>query len=334
MSVIIGWRQVYGAAVIAAMSLPLTAQSALVKTAPPPSSNIPAAIDATADPAPRMASGVTDVSAQVRVTQNGFGRNHQTGIWTATMTVANTTNSPISGPLKVALTQLTAGDTMTNATGSYNGDPYITLPGVATLNAGQSASVPIQFNNSSNGYINYVPKTYSGVFPFTVACPIATGVVGSAYTSALVASGGVQPYTYSTPIGNLPTGLTLNTSTGAITGMPALGVFDFTAQVADSSGGPPATSPCSISSKMNQTITLDPPPPTPGTAPVQYTLGATVTSNLPITFFPDGTGTAICSISGNTLTIGTPGTCVIHAQQSGDATYYPAPDVKETFVAN
>jgi hypothetical protein len=84
--------------------------------------------------------------------------------------------------------------------------------------------------------------------PLTLACPSATAQVGIAYTSALTAAGGVTPYTFSST-GSLPPGLTLNSSSGALTGTPsAPGQFAFTAQVVDSSGlaAGTLTSSCAI----------------------------------------------------------------------------------------
>jgi hypothetical protein len=70
----------------------------------------------------------------------------------------------------------------------------------------------------------------------TLACPAAIAQVGASYSSALTAAGGVPPYTFSNT-GNLPGGLTLNASTGTITGTPTTaGAFSFTAKVVDSSG--------------------------------------------------------------------------------------------------
>jgi hypothetical protein len=72
--------------------------------------------------------------------------------------------------------------------------------------------------------------------PVTLACPASTAQVGTAYSSALTAAGGVPPYTYS-DTGSLPPGLALNTTSGAVTGTPtSAGTFAFTAQVKDTSG--------------------------------------------------------------------------------------------------
>lgn len=75
----------------------------------------------------------------------------------------------------------------------------------------------------------------SAVTIITISAPISTAQVGIAYSSSCAASGGVPPYTYSISSGALPTGLSLNTSTGAITGTPTTaGQFQFTCFVSDS----------------------------------------------------------------------------------------------------
>jgi hypothetical protein len=69
----------------------------------------------------------------------------------------------------------------------------------------------------------------------TAAVPNAT--VGVAYSTTLVASGGVQPYTWSLDGGSLPTGLTLSAA-GVISGTPSgtPGLSSFTARVRAADG--------------------------------------------------------------------------------------------------
>lgn len=50
---------------------------------------------------------------------------------------------------------------------------------------------------------------------------LPNGTVGSIYSTTLSASGGTAPYTYSITSGSLPAGLSLNTSTGVISGTPS-----------------------------------------------------------------------------------------------------------------
>jgi len=76
-------------------------------------------------------------------------------------------------------------------------------------------------------------------------CPIITvnpatlpnGSVGTAYNQIVSGSGGTAPYTFSISSGALPTGLTLNSVSGAITGVPATAAtFNFTITATDSTG--------------------------------------------------------------------------------------------------
>lgn len=74
----------------------------------------------------------------------------------------------------------------------------------------------------------------------TTAGALAAGVVGTPYNVTLGASGGISPYVWSVSSGNLPTGLTLSSSSGIISGTPmASGSYSFTIKATDS--GVPTT---------------------------------------------------------------------------------------------
>src|SRR6185436_3441646 len=63
-----------------------------------------------------------------------------------------------------------------------------------------------------------------------------------------------------------------------------------------------------------------------------YTVTATATSGLPVTFSIDAVATAICTIAGSTVSFTSAGTCVIDANQAGNATFIAAPQVQQTFA--
>ncbi len=70
-----------------------------------------------------------------------------------------------------------------------------------------------------------------------VATVLPSGGVGSLYSQTISAAGGIVPYNYSVSAGVLPMGLTLNSTTGVITGMPvAVGQYNFTLRATDSNG--------------------------------------------------------------------------------------------------
>ncbi len=91
--------------------------------------------------------------------------------------------------------------------------------------------------------------TLTVVSPLTVGTTsLPGGLTGNAYSQTLAASGGFGADTWSVTSGSLPPGLTLASSSGAISGTPtATGTHDFTVQVTDS-GSPQmsATEPLSI----------------------------------------------------------------------------------------
>jgi len=91
----------------------------------------------------------------------------------------------------------------------------------------------------------------------TSTSPLPNGTTNVAYNSsgAVSATGGIAPVTFAITGGTLPHGLSLNTSTGLITGTPDttannFGVFNFTVQVSDSAI-PPQTPSKAFSMTIN-----------------------------------------------------------------------------------
>lgn len=137
------------------------------------------------------------------------------------------------------------------------------IGGIGSLTWSLSAGTlpPTLTINPSSGVISGTPST-PGTFNFTIqatdtfpqsttralsitidAAPVPPnitttslpgGTVGTAYNQTLQRSGGTASFTWSVS-GTLPSGLTLATSTGVISGTPtAAGTFNFTPQVTDS----------------------------------------------------------------------------------------------------
>ena len=77
---------------------------------------------------------------------------------------------------------------------------------------------------------------------------LANGVAQSSYSAAISASGGAQPYVWSITAGALPAGLTLNSSTGVISGTPTTaGTSSFTVTATDQGTPTPKTKSAPLS---------------------------------------------------------------------------------------
>lgn len=95
------------------------------------------------------------------------------------------------------------------ATGTYS-----TTITIASTNASNSPqSIPVSLIVS--------PPTSNPTPPIITAdCPLPNGTVGSSYSVILGASGGTTPYNWSLSSGSLPSGLSLNSNAGIISGTP------------------------------------------------------------------------------------------------------------------
>jgi large repetitive protein len=115
----------------------------------------------------------------------------------------------------------------------------VTAYTVTGLGPGQTyyfAVTAMDGNGNESGYSNEVSQGISGSLLVDTSQMQATWKPGQSVSVAFSASGGIGPYTYSI-LGNLPSGMSLNTSTGILSGTPAkAGNFTFTVKVTDSTG--------------------------------------------------------------------------------------------------
>ena len=96
-----------------------------------------------------------DVSATVRMTQQGATLNRATGKYAGGVTLTNTGGTALTGPLRLVLGGLTSGVSLDNASGANGGVPYVAIAG--PLAAGASVNVALAFSNPNRTVVSYTP---------------------------------------------------------------------------------------------------------------------------------------------------------------------------------
>ena len=158
--------------------------------------------------------------------------------------------------LTYAITGFQYSDTQATAT---TGAPSLSTTATQSSPAG---TYPITITQGTLAAANYTFSLVNGTLTVTSSAltldttSLPIGKVGVSYSTTLTASGGIAPYTWSISIGSLPAGLSLDSSTGVISGTPtAPGVLTFTVQVADSESSPAIqTVPLSIAVNSNEAV--------------------------------------------------------------------------------
>lgn len=140
---------------------------------------------------------------------------------------------------------LPAGMTLNAQTGAITGTPTAVSTATFTVQLSDgSATATRQFTIR----INPPPTITTTTLP--------NGGQNQAYSTTLTASGGTPPLTWSIASGSLPQGLSLNASTGVISGTPAAtGSFAITFRVTDAAGAA-STAPLNLTVASASSITI------------------------------------------------------------------------------
>jgi len=210
---------------------------------------------------------------------------------TAQIGVAYTQTFTASGgaaPYTLAVSGLPAGLSTTGTTSSS-----VTVSGTPT--AAGSFSLDVTGTDSSTGT---GPVSISQPFTLSVSAPTLaltppagtlSATYATVYNQQYTASGGTGPYTYSVSAGALPAGLSLDPTSGVLSGTPTVtGLFTFSVRATDSStgtGAPFARTQNYVMQVAAPTIVVSPPTLANATAASSYSATISASGGIgPYTF--------------------------------------------------
>lgn len=226
---------------------------------------------------------------------------------------------------------VTIGGYAATVTSSSDTQVVATVPSPATLPAGkQTVAVA-----TAGG----VTLPAVGAFTFLAVAPVftgagapGTGTFGVPYSYTYTASGLPAP-TFAVSSGTLPAGLSLS-SAGVLSGTPtSAGPATFTVTASNGTSPDASIEQTITVAQAAQAITFTSDAPSAAATGDTYTVAATGGASAnPVTFSIDDASTATCSISGDTVTLDHSGTCVVDADQEGNANYAAAPQAQQTIA--
>ncbi|MEG3178543.1 putative Ig domain-containing protein [Sphingomonas sp. RB3P16] len=255
---------------------------------------------------------------------------------TQTISFAALANASLSAsPLTLAATAssglvVTFSSTTTGVCTVVGSSVTLLTTGTCTITADQPGNANVAAATQVQRSFTVTPAS------LTVTPGAVSGAsVGGSYSQANPAAGGTAPYSYTLASGALPAGTTLGASTGTVTGAPTTAsAFSYAIQASDSQGVPAtaisatvsgtiaqATQTISFAALANASLSASP-----------LTLAATASSGLAVTF--SSTTTGVCTVAGSSVTLLTPGTCTITADQPGNANVAAATQVQRSFTVN
>ena len=272
-----------------------------------------------------------------------------------TLTVAASGGGPVPQAITFTSTPppspVVGGSYTVTATGGASGNPVtFTIDGSGTPGACSISGAVVSFtgvgtcvidaNQAGNANYTAAPQVEQPVtigqgtqaITFT-STPPPSPVVGGSYTVTATGGASGNPVTFTIDGSGTPGACSISGAVVSFTGVGTCVIDANQAGNASYAAAPQVQQSFAIGQGTQAITFTSTPPPSPvvgGSYTVTATGGA---SGNPVTFTIDGSGTpGACSISGAVVSFTGIGTCVIDANQAGNASYAAAPQVQQSFA--
>jgi hypothetical protein len=266
--------------------------------------------------------------------QQSFG----IGLQTQTVTIASSAplNAVVSGPTYAPVATATSGLAVTLTIDFSSSGVCTVSSGVVSLQA--VGNCTIDANQAGNGSFNAAPQVQqvfivgkgSQVVTFTSVAPTAVQVQGTAYSPSASSSAG------------LPVVLAVGTQSSAICTISS-GTVSFQSVGtcvlnANQGGNVNYNAAAQVQqafsvSQGSQIISFTSAAPTSAqVAGLTYTVAATASSGLVVSFSVDAAFSSVCAVANGTVSFLIVGTCTLNANQGGNANFLAAAQLQQSFM--
>lgn len=270
-------------------------------------------------------AGAVGFTVTATDSSSGSGPYAVSGTYTLTVSAPTLTVAPATLPNPALGTAYSQTLTASNGTAPYT---YAVTSGALPAGLSLSSAGVLSGTPTAGGSFSFTATatdansfTASRAYSFTIGAAtvvlnpatVPGATLNTAYSQTLTASGGIGPYTYAVASGTLPAGMSLNGTTGVLSGTPtALGSSTVTVRATDSSTGTgaPYSGTRSYTLTVGQTIGAAPP------------VTATTTSTAPVTLHPTANATGGPFSAVTIVTAPASGTAVVNGL---DIVYTPTP---------
>ena len=206
---------------------------------------------------------------------------------------------------------------------TYDAPPSVMASATATITATSNA------DGSKSGSVQITVNPP----PQITTTSLLGGTTGTAYSQSIAEIDGSSPFTWSLAFGSVPSGLTLGSSSGAISGTPTGGgTWDFTVTLTDAAG---ASASVALALTIDSNVAAGNPVPfvnqplvpssaAPAGAAFTLTLNGTgFVSGATVNF--NGTPLAPASVTGNQVTVSVPAASIASAGTASVVVINPSP---------